>query len=203
LPTPKILNGVRQFQDHFQADRDRLVRLATEGQSPQVLFFGCSDSRVAPELVTGAELGDLYVVRTTGNLVPPYGTGEVGVGCAIEHAILHLRVRHVVVCGHTYCGCLAALDSPPDWSREPHFSRWIELARPAKTRAEAGGLPAEELPLAVARENVLLQLENVRSYDPVREGERAGKVTLHGWVYHLETGQIEAYDAGSGAWGPV
>jgi len=107
------------------------------------------------------------------------------------------------VCGHTRCGCLQALESPRDWSREPHIARWIEHARPAKTKAEASGLPAEELPLAVVRENVLLQLENVRSYDPVREGERSGTVTLHGWVYHLETGEIEAYDAGSGDWRPL
>lgn len=203
MPTPKILSGIRAFQDRFRADRERFERLATEGQSPQVLFIVCSDSRVAPELITSADLGDLYVVRTMGNLVPPYGTGDVGTGAALEHAVLHLHVRHLVVCGHTRCGCLQALDTPPDWSREPHISRWIEHARPARTKAEASGLPAEEQPLATVRENVLLQLEHLRSYDPVREGERAGTLTLHGWVYHLETGEFEAYDAGSGDWRPL
>ncbi len=200
MPTQKILNGIRQFRDRFETDRERLVRLATEGQRPQVLFIACSDSRVAPEPITSADLGDLFVVRTVGNLVPPYGTGDLGMGAALERAILHLHVPHVVVCGHTQCGLIQALESPPDWSREPHIARWIEHARPAKTKAEAKGLPAEELPLAVVRENVLLQLENVRSYDPVRDGERSGTVTLHGWVYHLETGEIEAYDAGLGDW---
>lgn len=203
MPTPKILNGIRLFRDRFEMDRERLVSLATEGQRPQVLFIACSDSRVAPELITSAELGDLFVVRTVGNVVPPFGTGEAGLGTAIEYAILHLHVQHVVLCGHTGCGCLQALESPRDWSREPHIARWIEHARPAKTKAEARGMPAEELPLAVVRENVLLQLENVRSYDPVRDGERSGTVTLHGWVYHLETGEIEAYDAGSGDWRPL
>jgi carbonic anhydrase len=203
MPTQKILSGIHQFQERFREDPDRLVRLATEGQRPQVLFITCSDSRVAPELITSAELGDLYVVRAMGNLVPPFGTGEVGIGASLEHAILHLHVRHLVVCGHTQCGCLQALDTPPDWSREPHISRWIEHARPAKTKAEASGLPAEEQPLAVARENVLLQLEHLRSYDPVREGERTGTLSLHGWVYHLETGEIEAYDLRSDAWQPL
>jgi carbonic anhydrase len=200
MPTPKILNGIRLFRDRSEMDRERLVRLATEGQRPQVLFVACSDSRVAPELITSAELGDLFVVRTVGNVVPPFGTGEASLGTAIEYAILHLHVQHVVMCGHTRCGCLQALESPRDWSREPHIARWIEHARPAKTKAEARGLPPEELPLAVVRENVLLQLENVRSYDPVRDGERSGTVSLHGWVYHLETGEIEAHDAGSGDW---
>jgi carbonic anhydrase len=203
MPTPKILSGIQEFQGRFRADRERFERLATEGQSPQVLFIACSDSRVAPELITSADLGDLYVVRTMGNLVPPFGTGEVGTGATLEHAVLHLRVRHAVVCGHTQCGCLQALDTPPDWSREPHISRWVEHARPARTKAEASGLPAGEQPLATVRENVLLQLEHLRSYDPVREGERAGTLALHGWVYHLETGELEAYDAGSGEWRPL
>ncbi|HNS51070.1 MAG TPA: carbonic anhydrase [Anaerolineae bacterium] len=203
MPTTKILNGMQGFQERFRADPERLVRLATEGQHPQVLMVACSDSRVAPELITGAELGDLFVVRTVGNLVPPYGTGEAAIGTAVEYAILHLHVQHVVLCGHTRCGCLAALESPPDSGREPHIARWIELARPAKTKAEASGLPPEELPMAVIRENVLLQMENLRSYDAVRHAERAGTITLHGWVYHLETGEVEAYDAGSGSWGAL
>jgi carbonic anhydrase len=116
---------------------------------------------------------------------------------------LHLHVQHVVVCGHTQCGCLKALGTPPDWSREPHMARWIEHARPARTKVEASGLPTEDQPLAVVRENVLLQLEHLRSYDPVREGERAGTLRLHGWVYHLETGEFEVYDPGSGVWRPL
>jgi carbonic anhydrase len=203
MPTEKILRGIRQFQDRFRAERERFERLATEGQRPLVLFITCCDSRLAPELLTSAELGDLFVVRTLGGLVPPYGTGEVSTGAAIEQALLRLHVQHVVLCGHTQCGCLKALDTPSDWSREPHISRWIEHARPAGTKVEAGGLPAEEQPLAVVRENVLLQLEHLRSYDPVREGERAGTLTLHGWVYHLKTGELEAYDPGSGGWQPL
>jgi len=200
MPTQKILDGIRQFQDRFQADPDRLVHLATEGQRPETLFIACSDSRVAPELITGAELGDLFVVRTVGNVVPPFGTGEGGLGTAVEYAVLHLHVQHVVVCGHTRCGCLQALESARDWNREPHIARWIEYARPARTKAEARGLPADDLPLAVVRENVLLQMENLRSYDPVRDGERTGKITLHGWVYHLDTGTFETHDAASGGW---
>jgi carbonic anhydrase len=203
MPTPKILDGIRRFQEQFEADRERLVRLATEGQSPRVLFIACSDSRLAPELITCAELGDLFVVRTLGNLVPPFGTGDVGTGAAIEYALLHLHVVHAVVCGHTRCACLAALDTSPDWSREPHICRWIEHARPARTKVEASGLPPEEQPLATVRENVLLQMEHLRSYDPVREGEKAGTLTLHGWVYHLETGEFEVYDAESGEWKPL
>jgi carbonic anhydrase len=154
-------------------------------------------------LITGADPGDLFVTRNVGNIVPPYGTGEMGVGAIVEYAVLHLRVKHIVILGHTDCGGIKALDSLPDWNREPHIARWIEHARPAKTAVEASGLPAEERHEATVRENVLLQLEHLRSYDPVREGERAGELTLHGWVYHLETGSIEAHDPETGQWNPL
>jgi carbonic anhydrase len=200
MPTPKILEGTSQFQQRFEENRARFERLAIEGQRPEVMFVGCSDSRVPPDLITGSEPGDLFVHRNLANIVPPYGTGEMGVGAVIEYAVLHLRVKHIVLCGHTGCGGIGALDTPVDWSREPHIARWIEHARPAKTKVEASGIPEQERHLATVRENVLLQLENLRTYDPVREGERAGTLTLHGWVYHLMTGAIDAYDTQSGTW---
>jgi carbonic anhydrase len=195
-----MLAGIAEFQRHFQEHRELYARLATQGQSPEVLYIGCSDSRVPLELLTQAEPGSLCATRTIGNIVPPYGTGETGIGAVVEYAVLHLHVKHIVILGHTDCGGLKALDQSFDWSREPHIIRWIENARPAKTKIEASGLPAEERPLATARENVLLQLEHLRSYDPVRAGERAGTLSLHGWVYHLESGVLEAYDPQTGSW---
>lgn len=200
MPTPKLLAGIGQFRDHVRENRERFEHLATGGQSPEVLFITCSDSRVVPALITGADPGDLFVTRNVGNLVPPYGTGEMSVGAVVEYAVIHLQVEHVVVCGHTDCGGIKALDAPPDWSREPHIARWIEHARPAKTKVEAAGLAPEERHLATVRENVLLQLEHLRSYDPVREGERAGTLALHGWVYHLETGSVETFDPLGRTW---
>jgi carbonic anhydrase len=203
MPTPEMLTGIAEFQRHFQEHQELYTRLATQGQSPEVLYIGCSDSRVPLELLTQAKPGSLFATRTIGNIVPPYGTGETSIGAVVEYAVLHLHVKHIVILGHTDCGGLKALDQPFDWSREPHIVRWIENARPAKTKVEASGLPAEERPLATVRENVLLQLEHLRSYDPVRQGERDGTLTLHGWVYHLENGVFEAYDPQTGSWAPL
>jgi len=200
MALPKIVAGITEFQQYFQENRELFTRLATEGQAPDMLYIGCSDARVPLELLARIEPGTLFVTRNIANIVPPYGTGELGVGAVIEYAVLHLHVKHIVIIGHTGCGGLKALDQPPDWSREPHLTRWIEHARPAKTKVEASGLPEEERPLATIRENVLLQLEHLRSYDPVRAGERAQTLTLHGWVYHLETGVFEAYDPNSHTW---
>jgi carbonic anhydrase len=194
------LARIDRFQDYYLENLDLFEKLATEGQSPEVLFITCSDSRVVPELLTGAAPGDLYVIRNMGNLIPPYGVGEMGVGTGLEYAVRHVGVRTLILCGHTDCGGIKALDKPPDWSRDPHIARWIEYARPAKTKVEASGVLDEDCHLATVRENVLLQLEHLRSYDPVRDAERARTLELHGWVYHLETGTIEAYDPGTGEW---
>lgn len=203
MPTEKILAGVSRFQQTFAQNRAFYERLASQGQAPEVLFITCSDSRVAPELITGSQPGELFVARSIGNVVPPYGMGETGPGAALEYAVRHLRLPHIVVCGHTDCGGIKALDQQFDWSREPNIVRWIDYARPAQTHVQALGLPAEEWHLAIVRENVLLQLENVRSYDPVRAAERHGELTLHGWVYHLETGAVEVYDPAGERWGSL
>ncbi|MFN2291779.1 MAG: carbonic anhydrase [Anaerolineae bacterium] len=196
----KILTGISRFRDDYQDKRDLFERVATRGQSPEVLFIGCSDSRVPPEIITSAEPGDLFVLRVLGNIVPPYGTGEMAIGAVVEYALLELPVEHIIVCGHTDCGAIWALDQHPDWIHASHLARWIEHARPAQSKVEASGLTDSEQHLAMVRENVLLQLEHLRSYDLVRQREREGNVVLHGWVYHLETGEVEAYSQRQDVW---
>ena len=203
MPTDRIRAGVGRFREYFEENRELFELLAAEGQAPQALFICCSDSRVAPEWLTQSDPGDLFVTRNVGNIVPPYGSGQTSIGAVIEFAVLQLAVRHIILCGHTDCGGIRALDQPADCWGQPHLARWIEYARPARTQVEASGLPEEDRHLAAVRANVLLQLENLRSYDPVRAGERAGALTLHGWVYHLEAGIIEACDSETGSWSPL
>ena len=203
MPTLDLLAGISRFQDRVRADPELLERTVTHKHEPSVLFISCSDARVPPELITSAQTGELFVTRNVANIVPPYGSGDMGIGAVIEYAVLHLQVEHLVICGHTDCGGIKALDSPVDWSNEPHIARWIEHARPAQTKIEASGLPSEQRHLGTVRENVLLQLDNLRSYDPVRAGERAGALTLHGWVYHVESASFEGYDPEDAVWTPL
>jgi carbonic anhydrase len=203
VPTERILAGLGRFRAYFQENRELFELLASEGQAPQALFISCSDSRVPPEWITQTDPGDLFVTRNLGNIVPPYGTGQTDIGAVVEYAVLRLHVRHIILCGHTDCGGIRALDQAADWSREPHIARWIEHARPAKTQIEASSIPEEQRHLATVRANVLLQLENLRSYDSVRTGEKSEALTLHGWVYILDTGTIEAYNAELSTWSPL
>ncbi len=203
MPTDKLLTGHRRFRERFEDDREMFVRLTEEGQEPKVLWIGCSDSRVIPEQIIGAEPGELFVIRNIANVVPPFGTGAMAVGAVIEYAILHLHVSDAVICGHTQCGGIKALEGYIDMAREPHIARWVEWARPARTQVEASGMPEEARYLETIKANVLLQRENLRTYDCVREAIRAAQLTLHGWLYDLHSGDLLAYDDESGQWGAL
>jgi carbonic anhydrase len=196
----KLLIGHRRFKEQFEAERDLFVRLAEKGQAPQVLWIGCSDSRVIPEQVTGAGPGELFVIRNVANVVPPAGTEDAAVGAVIEYAIQHLQVPHAVICGHTQCGGIKALEGHVDPDHEPHIVRWVDLARPARTQVEASGVPEEARYLETVKANVLLQRENLRTYGCVRDAEQFGQLTVHGWLYDLHTGDLLAYDDGTGQW---
>jgi carbonic anhydrase len=182
----------------FENNAPLFTALADRGQSPDTLFISCSDSRVLPEHLTGSRPGDLFVLRNLANVVPPYGRGEGAVGASVEYAVRHLRVRHVVVCGHTDCGGIKALDGHANQLHEPHFARWIEYARSAQTQVDARGVAPDIRHRAIVEQNVLLQLDNLQTYRAVRQALEANALTLHGWVYDLSTGQISYWDASAG-----
>jgi carbonic anhydrase len=186
--------------EFFENERELLDVLARQGQSPDMMFIGCSDSRVVPELLTGARAGDLFVARVVANIVPPYGTGQNAVGAALEYAVLHLQVKHLIICGHTDCGGIQALDHPLDMAAEPAIAGWIEFARPAQTQVDArGGLVDDARHRAIVEENVLLQLGNLQTYDAVRRALVENRLELHGWVYDLVEHQMSFYDATQGS----
>jgi carbonic anhydrase len=184
--------------EFFENEQELLDTLSQTGQSPDAMFIGCSDSRVVSELLTGARPGALFVARVVANIVPPYGTGQNAVGAAVEYAVLHLKVKDLIVCGHTDCGGIKALDHPVDMAAEPAIANWIEFARAAQSQVDARGLTGDARHQAIAEENVLLQLENLKTYEAVRRALDEDRVELHGWVYDLAELQIRYYDADEG-----
>ena len=203
MPTDELINGYRQFREKFDSEHEVFERLAEEGQNPKVLWIGCCDSRVVPELITGADPGELFDLRNIANVVPPASSAACGTGAAIEYAVIHLKVTHIVVCGHTECGGIAALEAPPSSDTEPHIASWLELVLPARERVLARGVAAADTYLETIKTNVLLQCEHLRSYPCVASGERAGALSVHPWLYDLHTGTITAYDEASEMWGAV
>jgi len=112
--------------------------------------------------------------------------------------VLHLKVKDLIVCGHTDCGGIKALDQPVDMAAEPAIAGWIEFARPAQSQVDARGLTGDVRHQAIVEQNVLLQLENLKTYGAVRRALDEGQVELHGWVYDLAELQIRYYDADEG-----
>jgi carbonic anhydrase len=182
------VDGVRRFRRQFTADRVFYNKLAGS-QKPRLLWIGCSDSRVVPDTITSSDPGSLFVVRNIANLVPPAGSGDDSVGAAIEYALLHLGVDDIVICGHTGCGGVKAMqDGLP--GPETHLHRWVKR----------GALPAGLSHLDAVKRNVLGQRNNLLTYAAVRERAAKGSLNIHEWLYDMESGDILAFDAETEEW---
>ncbi|MFR0356421.1 carbonic anhydrase [Streptomyces sediminimaris] len=162
-----------------------------EGQSPQVLFITCSDSRVVPALITGARPGELFELRTAGNIVPPYASAHpTGEACTIEYAVEVLGVRDIVVCGHSHCGAVGALVRGDDLTAVPAVRDWLTRATPRPS-----GTVEDPAVTEGVQSHILTQLLRLRSYPYIekRLGER--RLSLHAWFYEVHTGAVLAHDA--------
>ncbi len=189
----ELLLRLRDFhEDYFPRHQQRFQDLVAQGQHPKTLFIGCSDSRVVPYLLTGSEPGDLFIVRNVGALVPPYDQshGLHGTTAAIEYAVLVLKVERIIVCGHSHCGAIrTAYDGTPDEAIA--LKEWLRLVDEAL-------LPVRSSPEALLRTEqraVVLQLERLMDYPMVRRSVEAGTLSLHGWHYVIEQGEIYVFDA--------
>jgi carbonic anhydrase len=196
-------------QKFFSNNRQLLQELAEVGQYPSALFIGCSDSRVVPEQLLGGKPGDFFMLRNIANLVPPYWQTEVGIVSVLEFTVLDLEIPHIIVCGHTDCGGIMALDQELDLGRRPALSRWLDLARPAQREVDGFSTPEKgadspaERHQAIVERNVVHQLRNLESYPFIRERLENEKLSLHGWVYYLERPEIRYYHLQSDRFVPV
>jgi carbonic anhydrase len=193
----RLIEGLHDFRRNAFPSRQKLFARLAGKQEPRILFITCSDSRVAPHLLTNSEPGDIFIVRNAGNLIPSYGHGS-GEEASIEFAVQGLGVTDVVVCGHSDCGAMKALLDPAKAAQLPAVARWLEHARDTRSVVEALE-PAPERRLEVAIEiNVLRQLEHLRSHPSVAAGLAKGTISLHAWVYGIGDGSVRHYDVDAG-----
>ncbi|MFI1018926.1 carbonic anhydrase [Streptomyces sp. NPDC020965] len=189
-----LIDHARSFSRRSADRPDEFAPLA-HGQSPQALFITCSDSRVIPSLITGARPGELFELRTAGNIVPPYAPGlPTSEAATIEYAVDVLGVRDIVVCGHSHCGAVGALVRREDLTAVPAVRDW--LAHTTHESASAAWPAAYQDDPAVAdavRHHVLTQLLRLRSYPCVVRRRASGELRLHGWFYEVHTGTVLAH----------
>lgn len=197
--TLQYAKGHQDFKTlYFKQHEQEFVRLVEEGQSPQTLFIGCSDSRVVPSLITNTRPGDLFVIRTAGNFVPPLNeTCADGVAASLQYAVEVLGVKHIIVCGHSHCGAIKGLYERPDPVKLSLVDKWLQYGEPAKKMtmvAVKGKVTKEELYEATEKLSVVFQLENLLTYPFIKKRVDNNQIELHGWYFTIETGEIEYYD---------
>ena len=202
----KLVEGIHQFQrDSFSQDQG-LFETLVEGQNPLALFITCSDSRIDPNRLTQTKPGELFIQRTAGNIVPPYGAVHGGEAATIEYAVAALKVRDLIICGHSHCGAMGGLLNPDAVEKMPAVQNYLQHAESTKRIVEENYEhltdPAKRLTLTV-EENVLVQLENLRTHPSVAAAIGRGELKLHGWVYKFETGDVFAFNPDKGQFLPI
>ena len=202
----KLVDGIHQFQSNIFSSKQRLFEGLVDGQHPLALFITCSDSRINPHLLTQTEPGELFILRNAGNIVPPYGAVEGGEAATIEYAVSVLGVKDIVICGHSHCGAMGGLLDQQQLAKLPAVRSWLCHAESTQRIIEEnyGHITDDDARLtATVEENVLVQLEHLRTHPSVAAALGRQALNLHGWVYKFETGQVFGYRPQEGQFVPI
>jgi carbonic anhydrase len=202
MTNPKdLIEGFHRFREQHFTDDDALYRqLVQEGQTPKILVVACCDSRVDPALVLDCAPGDLFVIRNVANLVPPAeirSGGRHGTSAALEYGVTTLAVEHIIVLGHAHCGGIRALVGGRRADDGDSFiDSWMRLAEDARagTERELVGATQDERERAIEQRAILGSLANLMSFSWIRERVEQGTLTLHGWYFDMDNGQLLGYD---------
>ena len=202
----KLINGVHHFHDSVFATKKRFYERLVDGQRPLALFITCSDSRICPNLMTQTDPGELFILRNAGNIVPAFGSDQGGEAATIEFAVAVLGVRDIIICGHSHCGAMSALLEPKNVEDLPSVQGWLRHAAATRriVKENYGHVEGDKARLMITvEENVLVQLENLRTHPCVASALAGDRLKLHGWVYKLDTGEVFAYEVEHGQFLPI
>lgn len=207
MPIKRIIRGLNEFQTNYFTVHQQMFEELSHGQTPEILFITCSDSRIDPNLLTQTKPGELFIIRNLGNIIPPHGTLNNGEGAAIEYAVSALNIKHIVVCGHSHCGSMKGLLQLKQLPEEmPLVYEWLKNNAESTRRLLKENYQhyeGEKLLKIAVEENVLTQIENIETYPVVRSKLHGHQLSLHAWVYEIETGIIVAYDASQSKFVPL
>ncbi len=199
-----MARGIGRFRrEVFPQHRLEFESLA-DAQQPKALFLTCADSRIVPSMITQTGPGELFVERNPGNIAPIYSGEAVGVSASIEYAVTALKIRHVIVCGHSDCGAVKGMLHPDTVAEMPAMARWLRYGNTARSRLDSQAMEAgeEEHLRRLTELNVLVQMEHLATHPAVQRALADGRLAIHGWVYEIETGEVRAYDPAGGTFVP-
>jgi carbonic anhydrase len=204
----QLKQGVLRFRQEVYPERAAMYAQAgSEPQRPHTLFITCADSRIDPNEITSSGTGEVFVTRNIGNMVPPYGEMLGGVSAVIEFAVSGLGVRHIVVCGHSDCGAMKALLNPASVATMPTVTTWLKNAHAALSVSEAlhEKSPGADVPLLelLTKQNVLLQMQHLKTHPSVAAAMAGGELTLSGWIYNIGSGEVAVAEEGEREFRPI
>ncbi|MBP2586217.1 carbonic anhydrase [Streptomyces sp. PvR006] len=192
-----IIDQARDFPSRYGGEGPGLHGFA-DGQRPSAMFITCSDSRVVPTLLTGVGPGELFELRTAGNIVPPYdpenATSEMA---TIEYAVSVLEVSDIILCGHSHCGAVGAVARGDDLRTLPAVRGWLSRSVPTDDGGPDFGDLGPDVALPV-QHHVVAQMQRLRDYPCVSEAVREGRLGLHVWYYEVHTGAVQAHQIATG-----
>jgi carbonic anhydrase len=202
---PHFVEGVVRFQQEIFPEKRELFEKLSLGQSPEVLFITCSDSRIATGMITQTDPGELFICRNAGNIVPPHTNHSGAMTASIEYAVGALKVPHIVVCGHSGCGAMVGAMHPESLDELPHVKDWLSYSKAAVDIVRELGKDNnnEEKMKMLVEQNVVLQLQHLKTHPTVATRIATGKLELHGWVYDIASGEVTAYDEAHAHFIPV
>lgn len=189
----ELVHGLRSFRTTYYPSHRDLFEEFSKGQHPQVLFVTCSDSRIDPNLMTQMQMGELFVLRNAGNIVPPYGAANGGEGATIEYGISALGIDKIIVCGHTHCGAMKGLLKLNQLQEKmPLVYNWLGHAEATRRLVldNYSGYEPDDLVEILVAENVITQIENLRTYPVIHSRLFQGNIKIFGWIYNIETGGV-------------
>jgi carbonic anhydrase len=205
----RLITGYRTFLGgRFAHERSRYEMLAETGQRPEVMVIGCIDSRVSPEVIFDAAPGELLIVRNVANLVPRYDPDRVsqqGTPAALEFGVQALRVKHIVVLGHAFCGGIRAFaDEQEPLSPGDFIGRWMAQIAPAAASlgARRKGEDADYL-RRLEFASVELSLRNLMTFPCIRILVERGTLELHGAYFGIAAGRLLLRDPATGRFEPA
>jgi len=193
---PHFAAGVIRFQNEVYPAKKELFEKLSKGQVPEALFITCSDSRIETAMITQTDPGELFVCRNAGNIVPPHTNHTGGMTASIEFAVCALDVPHIVVCGHTECGAMKGAMDPSGLDSLPHVREWLGYSKAAVDVVQeiAGDASETEKMHLLLEQNVVLQLQHLKTHPSVAAKLAKGTIVLHGWVYDIKSGDVSAFD---------
>lgn len=195
----RLKSGIQRFQQELYPSSAQVYRrAATEPQKPHTLMITCADSRIDVEKLTSAGPGEIFTMRNIGNIVPEHGDRTSGdAGAVIEYAVSYLKVKHAVICGHSDCGAMKALQAPESLNDLPTVRNWLTHARAAQMPSSAQRHSSGETLDRLTERNVLLQIEHLKTHPAVAAALTGGVLTISGWVYDIGSGKVRIAEDGS------